>query len=143
MKRRRKVPASVTIPIAPMIDCVFLLLVYFITTSSMKKTEADIGFELPAQGQSSTPLAVQTRQEVQVSDTGNPIVNQFSYPAFSEDRLEEFKRTIQVFRDSCLSSGEECEIIIFPVSKAPHQSITRIMDGLASLGISKISFRLE
>ena len=38
---------KVELQIAPLIDVVFLLLIYFMVTSSLKKSEADLGITLP------------------------------------------------------------------------------------------------
>ncbi len=35
------------VPIAPMIDVVFLLLIYFMVASTLEQQEADLSFQLP------------------------------------------------------------------------------------------------
>ena len=48
MRRLKKKPEDKPdIPIAHLIDAVFLLLINFMVTSSLEKQEADISFELP------------------------------------------------------------------------------------------------
>ena len=47
IRRRKKPEPSPSIPIAPMIDVVFLLLLYYLVTSTLEKQEADISFQLP------------------------------------------------------------------------------------------------
>jgi len=39
--------STTELPIASLIDVVFLLLIYFMVTSSLKKSEADLGITLP------------------------------------------------------------------------------------------------
>ena len=57
MRRLRKKPQDKPeIPIAPLIDAVFLLLIYFMVTSSLEKQEADISFELPGTVEQEEPL---------------------------------------------------------------------------------------
>ena len=52
--------AKLELQIAPLIDVVFLLLIYFMVTASLIKKEADIGFMLPAK------VSVEDMQEIPV-----------------------------------------------------------------------------
>ncbi|WP_372809198.1 ExbD/TolR family protein, partial [Pontiella sp.] len=56
--------AKLELQIAPLIDVVFLLLIYFMVTASLIKKEADIGFMLPAD------IAVQDMQQIPVEVPG-------------------------------------------------------------------------
>ncbi|MEC7274665.1 MAG: biopolymer transporter ExbD, partial [Verrucomicrobiota bacterium] len=59
MRRRKKqVQGKPQIPIAPLIDAVFLLLIYFMVTSSLERQEADISFELPGTVEQEEPLEI-------------------------------------------------------------------------------------
>ena len=43
-------------PIAPMIDVVFLLLIYFMVSATLQRQEADISFGLPGTVEQADPL---------------------------------------------------------------------------------------
>jgi len=143
MRRKKKTPQSVSIPIAPMIDCVFLLLVYFITTSSMKKSEADLGFELPSSGKAVSPISLQTKQKVGLNEKGNPIINNYQFPTFAEDRFAELSESLSIFKQTCLAAKKECEITISPDPNCAQQSIVYLLDTLAKIGIENLSFDLD
>ena len=44
---RKRAEEKGGVPIAPMIDVVFLLLIYFMVASTMEQQEADLSFQLP------------------------------------------------------------------------------------------------
>ena len=48
LNKKRKAEENVELQIAPLIDVVFLLLIYFMVTASLIKKEGDIFFVLPA-----------------------------------------------------------------------------------------------
>ena len=48
LKKGRGGESKVELQIAPLIDVVFLLLIYFMVTASLIKKEGDISFMLPA-----------------------------------------------------------------------------------------------
>ena len=67
MRRLKKKPQSKPqIPIAPLIDAVFLLLIYFMVTSSLEKQEADISFELPGTVEQEEPLELPDEQVIEI-----------------------------------------------------------------------------
>ena len=60
MSARRRKPAipRAQLQIAPMIDVVFLLLIYFMVSASLARQEADLSFQLPGSLIQSTPLDI-------------------------------------------------------------------------------------
>ena len=80
MKRRKKqAQAKPQIPIAPLIDAVFLLLIYFMVTSSLERQEADISFELPGTIEQDEPLELPDEQIIDISEKGQVSVNEYAY----------------------------------------------------------------
>ena len=65
--RRKTAPDLPEMPIAPMIDCVFLMLVYFMTTSSLEKSEAELRFPFAAAGPASTAEPAVDEQRIRLT----------------------------------------------------------------------------
>jgi biopolymer transport protein ExbD len=59
LKRKRQMKAEV--PMSPLIDCVFLLLIFFLVTTMLKKTEKQIPIVLP---ESDLALALEADSDV-------------------------------------------------------------------------------
>jgi biopolymer transport protein ExbD len=55
MKLKRQPPPKAEVAMTPLIDCVFLLLVFFMVSTTFNKQEADISFALTAPPPSPTP----------------------------------------------------------------------------------------
>ena len=61
--------------IAPLIDVVFLLLIYFMVTASLIKKEADLSFMLPAKVDVPESLDLPIEVLIEVSELGDIIIN--------------------------------------------------------------------
>lgn len=131
------------LPVAPMIDVVFLLLVYFMVSSSIQKQEADIGFSLPAKVQSSEPVAFPDETIVEIDAEGRAWVNGYGYDepgAASYARLAEM---LQRFREGAEASQSAARVTIAPSDNTPHQMVVRVMDACERAGLSSVSFAVE
>lgn len=76
--RKNKQPDP-TMLIAPMIDCVFLLLIYFMVSATLKKKEADIAFQLPGVIEQNTRLEMPDEEIIEIEGNGQVIVNDYAY----------------------------------------------------------------
>ena len=56
---------KVGLQIAPLIDVVFLLLIYFMVSSSLKRSEADLGLSLPGQVKQTESVAMPDEQIIE------------------------------------------------------------------------------
>ena len=65
--------------IAPMIDCVFLMLIYFMVSATLQRQEADISFQLPGVVEQSEPLDMPDEQIIEIRSYGQVVVNEYSY----------------------------------------------------------------
>jgi len=61
--------------IAPLIDVVFLLLIYFMVSAQLKRPEADLGLSLPGEVSVSTQMVLPDEQIIQVNAAGDIILN--------------------------------------------------------------------
>jgi biopolymer transport protein ExbD len=117
---------AVSLNLTPLIDVVFLLLIFFMVTTTFTK-ESRLTLELPeAEGK---PGAATTAEmlEVTVSATGefavngNPLVN---------TKIETVKRAIT----EASKSDTSIPMVITADAQAPHQSVVTAMDAAGQLG---------
>ena len=67
MKLKKQEEPNASVDMTPMIDCVFLLLVFFMVSTTFNKQEADISFALPGTAEQSD-LATLCEGAQQVDD---------------------------------------------------------------------------
>lgn len=123
-----------------MIDCVFLMLVYFMTTSSLEKAEADLDFPGGAAGLASDPLPAVDEQQIEIAAEGVAIWNGSSFCLLEATDGEALLQRMQAFAAACLEAGSKPSLRLVPDPGTPHQAIIRLLDAVALSGIETLYF---
>ena len=144
MPRLKKKPdEKPQIPIAPMIDAVFLLLIYFMVTSSLERQEADISFELPGTVEQDEPLELPDEQVIQISDQGQVTVNEYAYDTPASRRLIELQGMLTRLQEASEANQTNTQVTIAPSPRTRHEVIIRVMDAVSAAGITGVNFAIE
>ena len=125
--------------IAPLIDVVFLLLIYFMVTASLIKKEGDISFLLPANIAQEEMVVVPV--EVLIEITSDGIVELEGLRFQSNDRdLNDLITQIMGLLQIALSQKSPFFVNISPHQDALHWRIIDVMDACAAAGVESLSF---
>jgi biopolymer transport protein ExbD len=128
--------------IAPMIDCVFLLLIYFMVSSTLDKQEADLSFQLPGVVEQTESLDMPDEQIIEIRADGQVIVNEFPYDTPGARRFTELANMLRRFKQASESNKVEAVVTIAPDEAVQHQTIVRVMDAVGAAGIKAVNFSL-
>lgn len=143
-KRKGKLKAirfgSIELPIAPMIDVVFLLLFYFLVSATIQKQEADISFSLPGRIQQDAPIEMPDEQIVRVLANGQALVNDYAYDSPENARYRQLETMLNRFREASESNQVEARITIAPEDDAKHEMVVKVMDACSHAGIESVTF---
>jgi biopolymer transport protein ExbD len=123
--------------IAPLIDVVFLLLIYFMVTASLIKKEADLSFMLPAKVDVPDSLDLPIEVLIEVSELGDIVINGM---VLEEDDLI---GQLMSLKEAADSSGSELIVNIMPNDLAVHGRIIRVMDACAAAKVKNMSFSMS
>ncbi|MEJ2346951.1 MAG: biopolymer transporter ExbD [Gammaproteobacteria bacterium] len=125
-KRREDPEVNLT----PLIDVVFLLLIFFMVSTTFKH-EADLKVQLPEA--SAKPEAVQqNRLEVVIDAKGQFFVND---KRLVNRRVNTLKRALQ----EAAGGRKNLPLVIRADGRTPHQAVVTAMDAAAQLGIVHLS----
>jgi biopolymer transport protein ExbD len=131
--------AKLELQIAPLIDVVFLLLIYFMVTASLIKKEGDISFMLPAN------VAVEDMQEIpvevliEITADGSVQVEgmRFSY----DDRtLDDLVIQVAGLKEIAKAQNSPFFVNVLPHQDALHRRIIDVMDACAAAGVNSLTF---
>ena len=131
MNLRRRRPDDVEINnVVPLVDMLFILLIFFAVTSTFQK-EAQLRIDLPEASQ--TPSAVKKDTiEITIDVEGNYFVN--------NQRLINSSRETLIKALKIVTKGKEkMPLMISADAKTAHQSVVTAMDAAGQLGIVNIS----
>ncbi|AZZ93019.1 biopolymer transporter ExbD [Hahella sp. KA22] len=134
MKFRRQSREELSVNVTPLIDVVFLLLIFFMVSTTFTK-ESRLAVELPkATGEASESLADQI--EVVINKDGQYTVNQ---RVLINSQIATLKRAVEQ-----LSKGKnDLPFIVTADAKTPHEYVVRAMDVAGQLGYQKLSITTQ
>jgi biopolymer transport protein ExbD len=131
--------AKMELQIAPLIDVVFLLLIYFMVTASLIKKEGDISFILPSNVPTEEMIIIPVEVVIQVMDDGMVEVAGMRFTR--EDRaLNELITYISGSRQIARTQQSPFFVNILPHQDAVHWRIIDVMDACAAAGVESLSF---
>jgi biopolymer transport protein ExbD len=130
MQFRRRREEEVTITLTPLIDVVFLLLIFFMVSTTFDKT-SELEIELPEA--SAEPVEAPPRAlEVVVNAQGTYFINGQQVTGTTIDALlRALVRTVGQDRDM--------PVILRADATTPHQAVVTAMDAVSQLGMNRLS----
>ncbi len=129
MNFRKTRKEEVSLNLTPLIDVVFLLLIFFMVTTTFTK-ETHLEIDLPTS--SSTKTEQESVQlEVVVDSGGNYAVQGNS---LTKSDLTTLKRALELESENM----DNPPLIVVADANAPHQSVINVMDAAGQLGLVKI-----
>ena len=133
---------KVELQIAPLIDVVFLLLIYFMVTTALIKKEADISFMLPAKVDQEEPIDLPIEVTIEIAPRGDVMVEGVLFPSSDRELLSLATRLTE-FRQSADSAGSELIVNILPNDEVLHRRIVDVMNACAIAKVKNTSFTTE
>jgi biopolymer transport protein ExbD len=112
---------------APMIDCVFLLLIYFMCVSSFHQLESIESIQLPVADQSRAAEGAEPRLSINIKPDGAIVMNQGIYEP-------------EQLADVLSKTGIKQTIVIRADKAVPHSRVLDVLSACAAAGIWDISF---
>ena len=132
---------EVAISLTPLIDVVFLLLIFFMVSTSFSK-ESQINLRLPS---SSLPLQASLEEEmilISISEQGQYLLkraNDSSVKKFNGSDAVELSERLQL-----LASGWNDPVVIIRADRmASHQSVITALDAAQRAGLLKLTFSMQ
>ncbi|MCK4743779.1 MAG: biopolymer transporter ExbD [Sulfuriflexus sp.] len=131
MKLRSRGVDEPDVNLTPLIDVVFLLLIFFMVSTTFDK-ESELSIELPnAQGEASARETLQV--EVSIDAKGNYAIN-------NERIINSQINTLKAAIAKVAGDKRDIPMIISADGRASHQSVVAAMDAARQLGFSKLTF---
>lgn len=133
-------PADAGLPLAALIDCVFLLIVYFMLSGTLEQQEADLAFSLPGVVATVAALELPDVPQLQIDASGRAHLNGRALDTPEQPVYRMLAAVLSRYAQGVAAAGGQPQVWIVPQSQAPHWAIVRVMDACALAGISEISF---
>ncbi|MDF7806392.1 biopolymer transporter ExbD [Pontiellaceae bacterium B12219] len=126
--------------IAPLIDVVFLLLIYFMVSSQLKRPEADLSLALPGAVSVSTQMEIPDEQIIEVLADGKIVLNSKVYAAQDKSDLDSLGYTLLRYSQAAEISKTKAMITIAADDDAVHERVVDVLNACAGAGIENVTF---
>jgi biopolymer transport protein ExbD len=130
--RRESDLKQVEVNLTPLIDVVFLLLIFFMVSTTFDK-QAQIEIKLPEAESSELTGKDPEIIAVGINAEGNYYVN-------NEELLKSDADTLKRMLIKTAKNKTDLPVIISADGKAPHQSVITVLDVASQLGMTKMTF---
>lgn len=136
MKFREEKDEACELQMGPMMDCTFLLLLYFIASSQIKIEEKYLGLMVPGNA-TAAAQSLPAELTLAIAENGQVFCNQQPVGG-TDDRLmpmlqAKLKQCIDLF-------GDKQPVVIHPQPKVRQQRIIDVLAACASAGVKNLSF---
>jgi len=118
------------VSLTPLIDVVFLLLIFFMVTTTFNQ-HANLRVELP-EASNTVQSSEENKIEVIIDKNGQYYINGTSL-------LDQQSRTLLTALSKIMQKNSVEKILIRADAMAPHQSVVSVMDAAGKLGLNQIS----
>lgn len=140
MRIRRRDHQLVEMQMGPMIDMVFLLLVFFMVTAKPVKQESDISLGLPGTVAQEEALDLPDEQRIRIEDDGSIMLNDSVLGAPADSQLGELVATLKRFKESADANKSEALVTLDASDGTNHQRIVDVLNACARADITGVTF---
>ena len=138
MRRSRANRREATVELTPLIDVVFLLLIFFMVSTSFVQNQA-LTVDLPQANGDAQPnedlfINVVVQQNGRYEIEGSIVV---------DTSLQGLAKTLQAVVEKNAARRTSLPVVISADATATHQSVVRVMDACAQVGLTQISLATQ
>ncbi len=126
--------------VSSLIDMVFLLLVFFMATCSLVKSEGDLGIRLPGMVRQAVAVEMPDEQMIEVRSDNRVFLNGRQFGAPDEPSLPDLVAVLLRYRAASEAARNKALITIAAEDRARHQRVIDVLNACAEAGIESVTF---
>ncbi len=122
--------------IAPMVDVVFVLMLFFMASAGMQVAEKELSINLPSGTSAAASNTPTTPIIVTVASDGSVQINGTAFDAANSTDLSGTREKLK----ELMSFGSKDPVIIQPAPDARQEQIVKVLNAAAAAGVQNLSF---
>jgi biopolymer transport protein ExbD len=140
MQIRRRDTQLVEMQMGPMIDMVFLLLVFFMVTAKPVKQESDISLGLPGTVSAEETVELPDEQRIRIEDDGSIVLNDSVIGPPADSALTGLIATLKRFKESADANKTDALVTLDASDGTNQQRIVDVLNACAKADIGGVTF---
>jgi len=142
-RRRTDTGADLGFQIAPMIDVVFVILVFFMSLTSTVKIEAELNTKLPGSAPTSSSVDFPDEQTIGIDVSGQVTLNDAPFDAPDDSRLPALTDALMRLKQNADNAKTTLLITISSAPKAPYYRTIDVLNALAAAAVTNVTFTVD
>ncbi|MBL9152301.1 MAG: biopolymer transporter ExbD [Verrucomicrobiales bacterium] len=139
-KRRAPDEPEPQLDISSMIDVAFLLLIYFLVTSSLDPKEADLGIQLPTTESSASTAVEVDQMTIEINAEGHIVVDSEVLDTDQNDRkVPLLTAKVTEYAQAAQLTNSQPVVIVKSDDAAKGQRFVDVLDALAGAKITSVT----
>jgi len=148
MSRHRRRHSSEASPdlgfqIAPMIDVVFVVLVFFMSLCAAIKVEAELNTKLPGNATTTASVDFPDEQTIAIEVNGQVLLNDAPFDAPNDSDLPSLTDTLKRLKQNAENAKTVLLVTISSDPKAPYFRTIDVLNALAAAAIDNVTFTVD
>jgi biopolymer transport protein ExbD len=134
---------TVGFQIAPMIDVVFVIMLFFMLMAGSIKVERELNTRLPGVAVTSAPTDFVDEQIIAISPQGDITLNDEPFDSVSSTDLPQLKATLMRLKEAGDAAKSPVLITIVSDPQAKYCRTINVLDALSVAGIGNVTFTVS
>lgn len=128
--------------IAPMIDVVFVIMLFFMVMAGEVKVEKELNCQLPGTVDTAREAAFVEEQVIQITTAGDVLLNEEPIGKADDKMLPNLRAILLRVKANCEAAKTPCQITIASEAKTKHGRVMDVADACSDAGITSLSFNV-
>jgi biopolymer transport protein ExbD len=143
-KRGRKEVEAVHLgfQIAPMIDVVFVIMLFFMVMAGATQIENELNLKLPGTISPDTPMKPLEETQIRVLDNGDVLLNDDLMGDGKDTKLLALSQTLITLAATAKAADSEVVVTIVADELAPYQRVINVLNALSLSRIKNVTFEV-
>jgi biopolymer transport protein ExbD len=129
--------------IAPMIDVVFVILVFFMALAAQIRLEHSLQSRLPGVAAGGAAASFVDEQIIRVDEAGDVTLNDERLDTAGDAELRELRATLVRLKAAGDAAGTPVVVTVMSHPDSAYERTIRVLDALAAARITQVSFAAE
>jgi biopolymer transport protein ExbD len=135
--------ADIGFQIAPMIDVVFVILVFFMALAGQIRIEQILQTKLPGVAVAGSPTEFFDEQILQVSEDGEITLNDEIFDSPDSRSLPQLTNTLGQLQASSVAAKTKLVVTLISHPDSPYYRTIDVLNSLAVAGVTNVTFTAE
>ena len=129
--------------IAPMVDVVFVIMLFFMVMAGAVKVENELSTKLPGSAESSNNAEFTDETIINISDEGEVSLNDEPFDSADSADLPQLRATLMRLKENADSAKQPTIVTIVSDAHAKYSRTIDVLNALAAAKISNVTFNVD